>query len=67
MKRFILVTNSKMVDALEDLGFSSLGIRDLGNGQIAIQFPLTDALYRTLKDKSKFSRKYWFEDSKLTF
>lgn len=67
MKTVILVTNPDKVDLLDSLGFSSCGVRDVGNGILAYQYIKSDALHKVLKDKSLFSRKDFCEDVRLTF
>ena len=66
MKRIVLVINQDKVDLLDELGFSPCGKRTV-NGKDAYQYVVTDRLYKILNDKSKFTKKDYFEDTKLTF
>ena len=66
MKKVILVTNADKVNLLEEAGFSACGSREI-EGKTAYQFVLTDKLFKILNDKSKFSKKDYIYDMKLTF
>ena len=66
MKKVILVTNMEKVALLQNAGFSPCGSREVNN-RTAYQFVETDELFKFLNDKSKFSKKDYVYDTKLTF
>ena len=66
MSKVILITNLDKVALLEDMGFTPCGIRNIDN-KVVYQFVVTDKLYKVLNDKSKFSKKDYVYDIKLTF
>ena len=66
MNKVILVMNAEKASLLEEMGFTSCGTRLIDKKAIH-QFVATDKLLNILNDKSKFSRKDYTCDMKLTF
>ena len=66
MKKVILVTSMAKVELLEEAGFVHCGRRDI-EGKAAYQYLVTDKLHEMLNDRSKFSKKDYVYDMKLTF
>ena len=66
MKKVILVTNMAKVKLLEEAGFSPCGTREI-EGNTVHQFIVTDKLFKVLNDNSRFNKKDYIYDMKLTF
>jgi hypothetical protein len=66
-RKIILVLNPDKVELLSELGFAHNGTRDIGGGNVAYQYIVSDELYKVLK-RHNFSRNTdYCEDVKLTF
>ena len=65
-KKLVLVSSKKMADELVEEGFNYM-IQHLDNNTEAYAFIETDALYKILNSKGRFSRKNWTYAPTLNF
>ena len=66
MNKVILVLNPEKAALLVEMGFTPCGTRQMDTIAVC-QFIATDDLLKALNDKSKFNRKDYVYDMKLTF
>lgn len=66
MGRILLVPDEAKAKMLEEEGFVACGKRDMG-GKLVYQFAITDELLDALNDTTKFNKKDYMLDTRLTF